>query len=133
MSIIFALLIELACATDQPEIMPTHFNNCSMVTIVNQTPYPLELEPDDLSHRYFKDANRVPVFLNIFYLNFPGYDIEYPGQSGEYDYVSIMTSLSNIASLTLSLLDSGDLLLKIMGLDKSESFMYVRLKAIVNS
>lgn len=124
MLFLVCFLLNFLQASDQQETPPKLYNDWMSIQIINNTPYPLNIEPDDVSYRYFKDGNRQPVFFNIFYINFPGYEVESTGDG------SSLQTLSDVASLTLTGKSYDDLSLKILYLNQAEQVMQVRLRAV---
>ena len=124
MLLLVCFLLNFLQASDQQETPPKLYNDWMSIQIINNTPYYLEINPDDVSYRYFKDGNRQPVFFNIFSINFPGYEVESSGDG------SSLQTLSDVASLTLTGKSYDDLSLKILYLNQAEQVMQVRLRAV---
>lgn len=130
MLLVISMLLNLVQALDQKELKSKQYNDCWSVQIINETPYLLEINPDDVSYNYFKDEDRQSVFSNIFYLTFSGYDLQPCKSSSSLSYLSHGQSLSDVASLKLIGKNPDDLLLKVVSLDKTEHLMRVCLRAV---
>ena len=124
MLFLMSFLLNLVHASDQQETRPKLCNDCGAIQVMNETPYYLEINPDDISYRYFKDVDRQPVFWNIFDINFPGYEVE------SSDSQPVLQTLSDVASLTLTGESCNDLSLKILYLNKTEQVMQIKLMAV---